>query len=93
MKKEKTPKSLVEYQLERDKITLKFSVLLVFVGTTAAGAADKMIEDSFFSMAAIIGVCACLLLADRGIRWLVSRHLNRKAEKNGDPIPFGKKNM
>lgn len=83
----------VDYQLERDKITLKFSVVLVFLGTTVAGILDNMIEDSFYSTAAIVAVCAALLILDRGVRRLVSRRLNRKAEENGDPIPFDKNNM
>ncbi|MBE6961781.1 MAG: hypothetical protein E7445_04925 [Ruminococcaceae bacterium] len=83
----------MDYQSERDKASLKFSVVLVFLGTTVAGIMDGMIEDSTLSTVAIVAVCAVLLCLDRGFRWLVSRRLNKKAEKNGDPIPFGKNNM
>lgn len=83
----------INYELERDRISLKFSVILVFLGTAAAGSLQGMFEDSFSSTAAIVAVCIVLMFLDRGIRYLVSRHLNKKAAKNGDPIPFGKKNM
>lgn len=83
----------MDYQRERDKASLKFSVVLVFLGTTVAGVVDNLIEDSTLSTVAIIAVCVVLLFLDRGVRWLISRRLNKKAEKNGDPIPFDKKNM
>ena len=97
MKKDKLeqtePRTKISYELERDRITLKFSILLIFFGTAAAGSLGKMFEDSFSSTAAIVAVCIVLMLLDRGIRYLVSRRLNAKAAKNGDPIPFDKKNM
>ena len=68
-------------------------MVLVFLGTTVAGVVDNLIEDSTLSTVAIIAVCVVLLFLDRGVRWLISRRLNKKAEKNGDPIPFDKKNM
>ena len=95
MKKKETKekKEKVDYELERDRITLKYSMLLVFVGTAVAGMVENMSADGSDSTAAIVAVCIVLLIVDRGIRWLVSRRLNRMAEKNGDPIPFDKKHM
>lgn len=92
MKKKETKekKEKVDYELERDRITLKYSMLLVFVGTAVAGVVENMRADGSDSTASIVAVCIVLLIVDRGIRWLVSRRLNRMAEKNGDPIPFDK---
>ena len=86
-------KQTINYELERDRISLKFGIVLIFFGTAAAGSLGKMFEDSFSSTAAIVAVCIVLMLLDRGIRYLVSRSLNAKAAKRGDPIPFDKKNM
>lgn len=83
----------MDYERERDRISLKFSVVLVFFGTAGAGVVENMIEDSTLSTVAIIAVCAVLLCLDRGFRWLISRRLNKKAEQNGDPIPFDKNHM
>ena len=44
----------INYELERDRISLKFSVILVFLGTAAAGSLQGMFEDSFSSTAAIV---------------------------------------
>lgn len=95
MKKKETKekKEKVDYELERDRITLKYSMLLVFVGTAVAGVVENMRADGSDSTASIVAVCIVLLIVDRSIRWLVSRRLNRMAEKNGDPIPFDKKHM
>ena len=95
MKKKETKekKEKVDYELERDRITLKYSMLLVFLGTAVAGMVENMSADGSGSTAAIVAVCIVLLIVDRGIRWLVSRRLNRIAEQNGDPIPFDKKHM
>lgn len=95
MKKKETKekKEKVDYELERDRITLKYSMLLVFVGTAVAGVVENMRADGSDSTASIVAVCIVLLVVDRSIRWLVSRRLNRMAEKNGDPIPFDKKHM
>ena len=83
----------MNYEMERDKACLKFSVVLIFFGTAGAGVLDNMIENSTLSTVAIIAVCVGLLGLDRGFRWLMSRRLNKKAEKNGDPIPFDKNHM
>ena len=68
-------------------------MVLIFLGTAAAGILDNMIEDGTLSTVAIVAVCVGLLGLDRGYRWLVSRRLNKKAEQNGDRIPFDKKHM
>ena len=95
MKKKETKekKEKVNYELERDRITLKYSMLLVFLGAAVVGMVENMSADGSDSNAAIVAVCIVLLIIDRVIRWLVSRRLNRVAEKNGDPIPFDKKHM
>ena len=93
-KDEKQEKKVpMDYHLERDRIMLKFGVVLIFLGTAVAGAADSMIENETLGTVAIIAVCAVLLLLDIGVRRLVSRRLNKKAEKNGDPIPFDDKQL
>lgn len=83
----------MNYEMEREKACLKFGMVLIFLGTAAAGILDNMIEDGTLSTVAIVAVCVGLLGLDRGYRWLVSRRLNKKAEQNGDRIPFDKKHM
>ena len=92
-KEQQEVKQSINYELERDRITLKFGIVLIFLGTAAVGALEGVFEDSFSNTAAIVAICIVLMALDRGIRYLVSRRLNAKAAKNGDPIPFDKKNM
>ena len=92
-KEQQEVKQSINYELERDRITLKFGIVLIFLGTAAVGALEGVFEDSFSNTAAIVAICIVLMALDRGIRYLVSRSLNAKAAKRGDPIPFDKKNM
>lgn len=78
----------MHYQVKKDRLNTMGSVLLVILGTTAAGAAERMIENSIVSTLAIIGICVVLLGLSRGLDRLLIAMLNREAEKNGDPKPF-----
>ena len=78
----------MHYEVKRNRINTMGSVLLVIFGTMAAGAAERMIENSIISTLAIIGICVVLLGLSRGLDRLLIVMLNREAEKNGDPRPF-----
>lgn len=78
----------MHYEVQRNRFNTMGSILLVIFGTAAAGAADRMIENSVLSSLAIIGICLVLLAMSRGLDKLLITLLNREAEKNGDPKPF-----